>query len=221
MIARKKMNTATKFGVFCSMIILVTNLSLIDITKAQEDYLGYSYIIDAYIYNNHTVNLNNLSVIQSQESYFPSSGTGYQIEEYSSEGLLFEGNLEVSFDEEVTFFPGESNESQKAPLRSQSEKAWIFIRVPGFSNATKLALTYDGTTLIEASLRDYICDKDKICELGESSYICPEDCGPVKERGNETKDRKSLLSQYGLGLMILIFIVILLTAYFMKKRRVK
>lgn len=220
LIKKRKMNTAVKFGFGLTIFLLLSSLAFSKAASAQENYPGYSYLLNADFYKNETVVLRDISVIQSHPSYFPSIGKSYSVEVYAYDGSkIFDGNVDISFDGEMELIPGNYSSSE-LPERNPFDNVPLLIRIPGFDNATNIMVKHESKTILTIDLSKYICDKNSICELGESNYNCPEDCGPNKSLDSAAKNDVGSQKNY-LTLGILALLVLVILAFLILVRRTR
>jgi hypothetical protein len=174
-------NNFPGFDVLFTLFLLI-GIVLIPSINASETYMGFSYLLYADFYDNGTAILRNLSAINDYPSYFPSIEKDYKIEVYDySSSLIFDGNLDVSFESEILYEPASgNNNSTEIPPTARLEMSSVSTRVPGFENATKIVVARNGETILDIDLHEYLCNQNGICELGESKYNCAEDCGSAK-----------------------------------------
>jgi len=153
---------------------------------AQEKiYDGPVYMITAEISKDDTALLKDIKAGYATENGFSSLDRGYYLEVVSyDQRVIYKKNLAVSF-----YIAVELKTDEPLPTIQQPDKVSIFIRVPYFPEATRIIIRHGTKTLLEIDLRKELCNRNSICELGESPNTCPEDCreagtGCVSEGGS-------------------------------------
>jgi hypothetical protein len=169
------MNTANRFGFLGLILSLLIYLSLLNMVIAQEQYKGFSYLVYADLFSNDTAVLKNITAKNIDPSFFPSTDTGYRIRVYSYNGSsLFEDNLAVSFEVDIDIAPGQGIPSGM-PIAQRLDKIPLFVRVPGRSDVTRISIHHEGRNILDINLSKELCNRNKICDLGENEYTC-SDC---------------------------------------------
>lgn len=146
--------------------ILILTFLLIPAILA-EDIKVYS--INAELFKNDTVKINHIKVIAGKVSDYPYLSTGYKIKIHSSSKVLWEANLPVKFYIDLEDF-GKIN----------LEKSIISSNLPYFFDAKTIAIYHKDKQIMIAELKDYICNKNNVCDFGENEINCGSDCGSTK-----------------------------------------
>lgn len=126
------------------------------------------YLINSVVFNNDTVTLKEINIVQGSISHFPEYDTGYKVKIYSNSQNLFTAYLPVTFIRTV------SPPMPITPLNNVE----LSIRLPYFSNADSIFFYHGENTILKISLQKNSICGNNICEtyLGENYINCPQDC---------------------------------------------
>jgi hypothetical protein len=142
---------------------LILTILLIHLAVAEDVRV---YNIEIEIFKNETVKINQIKAIVGKLSDFPSLPTGYTIQLHSPSKTLWKANLPVKFYINL-----------EGAGRMDLEKAVISMNIPYFSDAKAIAIYHGEKQIASFELKDFVCNKNNICELGENAVNCQEDCG--------------------------------------------
>ena len=185
------------------------------------DTLSYSAVID---YDNGALSLKDILLIKAAP--MPISKTGEYAARIASfkDEILFETAFNINL--EPFYSVPLSKETAKSPQKLT--KTNFDLLLPYYPNAKSLQILKEGNTLLEIDLSKFsTCDENKICGGSESLEACPSDCacGNNVCDANENymvcssdcaqvqKDSfafKSLFIYFGIGFIIVAFIILFL-----------
>jgi len=213
------------------LMLLFTLIFIQNVNSSSS--LGEIYSIETIIYRNGSANLESIKYGKGHTSHFTDYSTGYKMIVTSEKGtVLFSENFYASFD--VTDVPSSS-------LKSMTKD----FRIPYFNDATRIRIFYNNNVILDIDLRDSFCNKNSVCDKGESKYNCPEDCPgeyvitsttttsgePVSECGdgicNEDEDRMNCpqdcetdFPYYLLWLVVIVVIIVISGMIIYESRKV-
>jgi hypothetical protein len=177
---------------------------------AQEAYPEYPvYSLDVDLYRNGSAYLNDIH----SEIYYSSDisllESEYHLLIYDfGNSTIFRENIPVSFEGEIF---GESS-SGHIERKFYLNKTTISIQIPVYQNTTRLSITHEDKEMLGIDLRDYFCNKNNVCDLGENHYICPEDCLKYPENV-PTQDIFSRPNNYFFVFLAILAIILLVAVY--------
>ncbi len=153
---------------FAILTLLLITFIYFRISFAQENIqLQTVYAIKAMIFKNNTVKLLDISATNGTISYYSPTETSYSIIIFSNTGQqIFKGNTSISFSL-VT----------EPPVTIQVSSTVVQLRVPFYPNAQSIAIYHLQNKILNIDLSKEFCNHNSICDLGENSYNCPNDCG--------------------------------------------
>jgi hypothetical protein len=122
------------------------------------------------IHKNDTVEMKNMEIIYAQIGEFSEQDLDYNIKLISNQNdVLFEDHLRVSFFMSLD------------PIGTiTTNSTFIHVNVPYFENCEYISVFHLEREILNIELSEHLCDKDGICELGETEENCPKDCQEVK-----------------------------------------
>ena len=148
-------------AIICFFILLGCKISF----SQQKIEIQMLYSISAEIYQDDHALLKSISTVNGTMSAFPSVDTGYYIKVFSSANTeLFSANLGVSF--KINY--------EKGVLLLN--KTTVYPRVPYYPVAKSVAIYHLNKKILDIDLSKNLCNNNSICELGENSVNCPNDC---------------------------------------------
>jgi hypothetical protein len=184
-------------------LLLVIFLSSPVLSEASN---GFSYSVSAEIYRNDSAVLNSISAQNVRPGFFPLDDTDYKVKLLSeNRTLLFEDNLQISFETKASFEKEDGTPFEESYFSNSTE---IELRIPGFVKAKYLQITHKDKLILESDLSASICNRNGLCELGETIANCREDCSP-KEKNNSLQD----FASRNINLLIMIALILAAISY--------
>jgi len=99
------------------------------------------------------------------------------------------------------------NETEHEVILNESSK---YLRLPFYTTAKYIEIYHSDKKIASIDLSKHLCNKNGICDPGESEYICPEDC-------------KTETGEFPWGYVVIsvVCVAILIGIFFYKKSRPK
>jgi len=91
-----------------------------------------------------------------------------QTSKYTLKILDYSNNVLLTKKLAISFFNPKTNTIQ--------ETGETCFELPFQEKSGTLKIFYENKEIFSANLKNYICNKNDVCGLGESQYNCPEDC---------------------------------------------
>jgi hypothetical protein len=180
----------------------------------SESSNGFSYSLSAEIYNNDSAVLNSLSSQNVKPGFFPLDDTGYKVKLLSeNRSTLFEDNLQISFETKSSFEKEDGTPFEESYFSNSTE---VDLRIPGFAKAKYLQISHNDKVILESDLSVSICNKNGICDPGETLANCREDCSKKPEIYSEP----NLFSgqNYLFFAFLALLAIVLIMAIYRKKK---
>lgn len=181
------------FMIFSVILVLLMKISIAE----EKVELQTIYSMDIEITKDNVATLKKITTVNGTISTFSTTKTDYRIEVLSYDNKkLFEENLSVSF---VVLLE---------PITTiQLNETTIHPRVPYYPTAKFISVYYLNEKILEIDLSKESCNNNKVCNLGENQYNCPEDC------------KKTVKIPWGLIFALIVAIVLVLVILLKIKKK--
>jgi hypothetical protein len=176
--------------IFKTSIILVAVLVLfVKVSEAQEKIeLQTVYSLEINISKDDTAVLNKITAVNGTITSFPTIETKYSISVLSPDN-----NLGVSF--------------LVSDIPIQLNRTVVYPRVPYYSDAKYISVYHQDKEIIKIDLSKEFCNNNKICNLGENQYNCPDDC------------KQPLKIPWVIIILVGIVLILILLIIFLRKKK--